>query len=340
MVKAGYPTAKLFVNPFNQRKSFKQRLIMAYVNNIRMFLRVYELGSMSAAARDQRTSPAVASSRIAELEKHLGLRLFNRTTRALHPTEHGRLFYEGALRILQAIDAAEAEVMTASQTPRGTVFVAAPLGVGRRFIAPAALVFKRQHPQVDIRLRLSDRTVDVTAEGLDLAFHLGPLPESDLKVRVVAECPRVLCAAPDYIARRGMPADGAALVRDGHDCLNLRFPGAQEFQWRLQTPSGPQRFDISGPLESDDGDVLTNWALAGAGIVMKPVFEIASDLQAGRLVPVAVATPPLPTQLVCLTPSRKFRDPKVQRFADAMIAHCKAALARLDKDHGHATEKG
>ncbi len=313
---------------------------MAYVNNIRMFLRVYELGSMSAAARDQRTSPAVASSRIAELERHLGVRLFNRTTRALNATEHGRLFYDGAVRILQAIDAAEAEVMTASQSPRGTVFVAAPLGLGRRFIAPAVLQFKRDYPHVYIRLRLSDRVVDVTGEGLDLAFHLGPLPDSDLKVRVIAECPRVLCAAPAYVARRGMPADGAALVRDGHDCLNLRFPGAQEFQWTLQTPDGPRRFDISGPLESDDGDVLTGWALEGAGIVMKPVFEVASDLRAGRLVPVASATTPLPTQLVCLTPSRKFRDPKVQRFADAMIAHCKTALARLDRGQDMTEEKG
>ncbi len=320
----------MFVNPSNQRNSFKQRLKMAYVNNIRMFLRVYELGSMSAAARDQRTSPAVASSRIAELEKHLGVRLFNRTTRALHPTEHGRLFYDGAARILQTIDAAEAEVMTASQSPRGTIFVAAPLGVGRRFIAPAVPAFKRAYPQIDIRLRLSDRVIDVTGEGLDLAFHLGPLTDSDLKVRVIADCQRILCASPAYIAQRGMPADGAALLRDRHDCLNLRFPGAKEFQWTLLPPEGPKRFDISGPLESDDGDVLTDWALDGAGIIMKPMFEVAAHLRSGRLVPVATATPPRQTQLVCLTPSRKYRDPKVQHFADVMIAHCKDALARLD----------
>lgn len=303
---------------------------MAYVNNIRMFLRVYELGSMSAAARDQRTSPAVASSRIAELEKHLGVRLFNRTTRALNPTDHGRLFYDGAARILQTIDEAEAEVMAATRSPRGTLFVAAPLGVGRRFIAPAVPGFKRDYPQIDIRLRLSDRVIDVTGEGLDLVFHLGPLTDSDLKVRVIADCPRVLCAAPAYIARRGMPADGAALLKDRHDCLNLRFPGAKEFQWTLKTPDGPKRFDISGPLESDDGDVLTGWALDGAGIVMKPVFEVAEHLHTGRLVPVATATPPVDTQLACLSPSRKYRDPKVQRFSEVMIAHCKETLARLD----------
>lgn len=302
---------------------------MSYVNNIRMFLRVYELGSMSAAARDQRTSPAVASSRIAELERHLGVRLFNRTTRALNATEHGRLFYDGAARILDAIEAAEATVMAASQSPRGSLFVAAPLGVGRRFIAPHVPEFKRQYPDIDIRLRLSDRVIDVTGEGLDLAFHLGPLADSDLKIRMIAECPRLLCAAPDYIAARGMPVDGDALLRDKHACLNLRFPGAKEFQWTLQTDSGPKKYEITGPFESDDGDVLTGWALAGAGIILKPLYEVAEHLRSGALVPVAIQTPPLPTQLACLSPSRKYRDPKVQIFTEFMAQRCKETLAPL-----------
>lgn len=302
---------------------------MSYVNNIRMFVRVYELGSMSAAARDQRCSPAVASSRIAELEKHLGVRLFNRTTRALSATEHGELFYDGALHILEAIDTAEATVMEATQSPRGTLFVAAPLGVGRRFIAPTVPAFKRAYPQIDIRLRLSDRVVDVTGEGLDLALHLGPLSDSDLKIRVIADCPRILCAAPAYIQRRGMPVDGDTLIEEQHDCLNLRFPGAKEFQWTLRTPAGPRRFEIRGPFESDDGDVLTGWALEGAGIVLKPVFEVAEHLHSGALVPVATQTPPLPTQLALLTPSRKLRDPKVRLFSDFITAHCKDTLAAL-----------
>lgn len=302
---------------------------MAYVNNIRMFVRVYELGNMSAAARDQRTSPAVASSRIAELERHLGVRLFNRTTRALHATEHGKLFYEGACGILQAVEDAEAKVMLSSKSPRGTVFVAAPLGVGRRFIAPAVPAFKALYPEIDVRLRLSDRTIDVTGEGLDLAFHLGPLQESDLKVRVIAECPRLLCAAPDYIAARGMPMTGEDLIDKKHDCLNLRFPGAKEFRWTLHTASGLQQFDISGPFESDDGDVLTGWALDGAGIVMKPYFEVAAHLKSGQLVPVATQSPPVATQLVCLSPSRRLRDPKVQLFLEFMTRTCREKLAKL-----------
>jgi DNA-binding transcriptional LysR family regulator len=292
-----------------------------------MFVRVYELGSMSAAARDQRTSAAVASSRISELEKHLGVRLFNRTTRTLQPTENGRLFYDGALKVLEAIDEAEAAVMDVTQNPRGSLFVAAPLGVGRRFVAPHVPAFKAEYPQIDLRLRLSDRVIDVTAEGLDMAFHLGHLEDSTLKVRLIADCPRLLCAAPAYIARRGMPDDGEALLRDRHDCLNLRFPGAKEFQWTLQTPEGPRRYEITGPFESDDGDVLTQWALAGHGIVLKPMFEVADHLRAGTLVPVATATPPLSVQLSVLTQHRRLRDPKIRLFTDFMVARIKSDLA-------------
>jgi DNA-binding transcriptional LysR family regulator len=301
---------------------------MSYVATIKMFVRVYELGSMSAAARDQRTSPAVASARVSELEKHLGVRLFSRTTRSLHPTENGRLFYDGALKILDAIAEAEQAISGAAQNPRGTIFVAAPLGVGRRFIAPYVPAFKDLYPQIDVRLRLSDRTIDVTSEGLDLAFHMGVLEDSTLKLRHIVDCPRILCAAPAYIAARGNPVDGAALVGNNHACLNLRFPGAKEFQWALQTPDGPKRYDISGPYESDDGDVLTGWALDGRGIVLKPIFEVAEYLRDGRLVRVATATPPLPTQLCCLFPDRRLKDPKVGLFTDYMAAQIKEAIRR------------
>lgn len=281
---------------------------------------------MSAAARDQRTSPAVASARVSELEKHLGVRLFSRTTRSLHPTENGRLFYDGALKILEAISQAESALTGAAENPRGTIFVAAPLGIGRRFIAPYVPRFKDQYPQIDVRLRLSDRLIDVTAEGLDLAFHMGALDDSTLKLRHILDCPRILCAAPAYVEARGNPRDGAALLADNHDCLNLRFPGAKEFQWSLQTPEGLKRYDISGPYESDDGDVLTGWALDGRGIVLKPVFKVAQYLKNGQLVQVASATPLLPSPLCCLFPDRRIKDTKISLFTDFMASHIKEAI--------------
>jgi DNA-binding transcriptional LysR family regulator len=309
---------------------------MSYVNNVRTFVRVYELGSMSAAGRDQRVSAAVASSRIAELEKHLGVRLFNRTTRSLQATEHGVVFYKGAVRVLEAIEEAEAAVTDISLRPRGSIRVAAPLGIGKRLIAPLIPAFKLDYPQIDVRLRLSDRKLDMMAEGLDVAFVLGTLEDSALHVRPIAECRRVLCAAPSYIERHGLPASGRDLVKGRHNCLLLRFPGSLEFQWTLAMPSGPQRFEVGGTLESDDGDVLTGWALDGHGIVLKPVFEVADYLLSGALVPVLPATPPLDIQLACLFPHRRLQDPKSRLFIDFAVRTCRSELAgilgRLDPE--------
>lgn len=300
---------------------------MSYFDNLRTFVRVYELGSMSAAARDQRISPAVASSRISQLEEYLGVRLFQRTTRALNPTEQGRIFYGGAARILDSIVEAEAEVTEVTAAPKGSLFVAAPLGLGRSLIAPAVPAFCAEYPDVQVRLRLSDRRVDLTTEGLDVAFYLGNPEDSTLKIRKIADCSRLLCAAPSYIAAHGAPENPANLTDGSHACLNLRFPGAPEFQWPLQTGDSVQRFAVKGPFESDDGDVLTDWAVKGHGIVLKPVFEVADHLKAGRLVPVLTETPPVPIQLACLYTHRRLQDPKTRLFIDFVVARIETALA-------------
>ena len=289
---------------------------MSYLDNIRTFVRVYELGSMSAAGRDLRISPAVTSARISQLEDYLNVRLFQRTTRNLTPTEQGRAFYGGAREVLEALEQAEAQVATLTETPSGSLFVAAPLGVGRRLIAPEVPGFLDTYPEVRMRLRLSDRKVDLTTEGLDLVFFLGQPEDSTLRMRKIADVTRVLCAAPSYVAGRGCPASGEDLIAEKHECLNLRFPGATEFRWPLVTPEGTKRFAVTGRYESDDGDVLTDWALAGQGIVMKPVFEVAGHLAAGRLVPVARDTPPEPIQMACLFTHRRGQDQKTRLFMD------------------------
>ncbi|MEQ9695564.1 LysR family transcriptional regulator [Shimia sp. SDUM112013] len=299
---------------------------MSYFDNIRTFVRVYELGSMSAAGRDLRVSPAVTSSRISQLEEHLGVRLFQRTTRSLTPTEQGKSFYRGATEILESVERAEAQIVNMTENLKGSLHIAAPLGVGRRLIAPQVPDFLKEYPEVSVRLRLTDRNVDLTTEGLDLSFFLGQPEDSNLRIRKIADVPRVLCAAPDYVAQRGMPAEGEDLVRDGHECLNLRFPGATEFQWLLSTPNGPQRFRVSGRFESDDGDVLTDWALAGHGVAMKPVFEVAEHLKSGALVPVATDTPPEPIQMACLFTHRRMQDPKTRLFMEFMIDRISQAV--------------
>jgi DNA-binding transcriptional LysR family regulator len=291
---------------------------MSYLDNIRTFVRVYELGSMSAAGRDLRISPAVTSARISQLEEHLGVRLFQRTTRNLTPTEQGQAFYTGACEVLEAVDKAEAQVVEITENPRGSLYVAAPLGVGRRLLAPLVPDFLSEYPDVSVRLRLTDRNVDLTTEGLDLAFFLGRPEDSTLRIRNIAHCRRVLCAAPSYVEARGMPMTGEDLIRDRHECLNLRFPGATEFQWWLETPEGPQKFRVTGRYECDDGDVLTDWALSGRGIALRPVFEVVDALNSGALIPVAVETPPVPVQMACLYTHRRRQDPKTRLFMEYM----------------------
>ncbi len=300
---------------------------MSYLDNIRTFVRVYELGSMSAAGRDMRVSPAVTSARISQLEEHLGVRLFQRTTRSLTPTEQGNSFYRGAAAILEAVENAEAQIVNITENLKGSLYVAAPLGVGRRLIAPQVPKFLAEYPEVSVRLRLTDRKVDLTTEGLDLAFFLGQPEDSNLRMRKIADVDRVLCASPKYIKKRGMPESGDDLIADKHECLNLRFPGATEFQWLLQTPSGPKRFRVSGRYESDDGDVLTDWALAGHGIALKPIFEIAQHLKAGTLVPVAEQTPPEPIQMACLFTHRRMQDPKTRLFMEFIIERIGSSIA-------------
>lgn len=299
---------------------------MAYVENLRTFIRACELGSMSAAARDLRVSAAVASSRISELEKHLGARLLNRTTRSLKPTEQGELFYRGAVKILDTIAEAEASVAEITDQPRGTIFISAPLGIGKRLIAPLIPPFKKRYPEVNIRLRLSDRRVDITNEGLDAAFVLGELSDSSMRLRRIHEFRRILCAAPAYLKQHGKPDHGDELKRAGHQCLLLRYPGAQEFAWSLMVNGRPKRYELAGPLESDDGDVLTGWALAGSGIVNKPVFEIAGLLARRKLVEVCEETPPTPLPFSCIYPHKRLQDPKVRLFIDHAIEECRRIL--------------
>lgn len=297
---------------------------MSLLENIRVFVRVVELGSLSAAGRHMRISPAVASHRMKELEKHVGVRLFNRTTRQLSPTEQGKLFYEGCLEVLHALEQAEATVAAVGGRPRGAIRVTVPLGLGRRVIGPAVPDFHALYPEIEVRLRLSDYMIDLAREGVEVAIRLAALNDSSLKMRNICSCERVLCAAPSYLERKGKPKGPEDLA--GHNCLQLRYPGSTQFRWPLLTKDGITRLSVSGPFESDDGDILTDWALSGQGIIMKPLFEVADHLRAGDLRPILLETPPEPVSLAILYPHRRLLAPKIKAFADFMQERCQKEL--------------
>lgn len=302
---------------------------MAYLDNIATFVRVVELGNLSAAGRDLRISPAVTSNRIKELEKYLGVRLFNRTTRQLTPTEHGRVFYTGAKAVMEAVDGAEASVADLSGQPRGTIRVTAPLGLGRRMIASGIPDFRDRYPEIEVRLRLSDHEVDIMKEGIDVAFKLGILEDSSLRMRGILDCERVLAASPKYLEKRGEPERPEQLVEDRHDCLMLRFPGMREYIWTLQTGEGSRKFEVHGPFDSDDGDVITGWALAGRGVINKPRFEIEPFIRDRRLKVILADTPPPPVQLAAVYPHKNYQDPKVRLLLDFMAERCQRMIGEI-----------
>lgn len=296
---------------------------MPNIESLRVFVRVMELGSITSGGRDLRLTPAVASKRLKELEKHLGVRLFNRTTRSMTPTEVGTVFYDEARAVLQALDNAEARVASFSEAPRGVLRITAPLGVGRRIVAPLVPEYSETYPDTEIRMRLSDRKVDIMADGLDIAFFVGDPGDSTMKLRKIADCERVLCASPEYLSRCGTPTTPDDLLDARHNCLLLRFPGSPEYFWTVQTDMGPRKLEVRGRYDADDGDVLTDWALAGRGIVNKPRFDVRKHLETGSLVEVLSHSPPMPTIFGCLYPHKKLQDPKVRLFVDHIVRNSK-----------------
>ena len=305
---------------------------MSLLDNIRVFARAVELGSFSSAARHMRLSAGVVSHRIGALEQHLGCRLFNRTTRKMQLTEEGRVFYENCLDMLSALDRAEASVARKGAKPRGRLKITAPLGFGRRVVAPMLPRFQASHPELDVFLRLSDYFVDLFTEAVDVAVRMAILPDSSLIIRKIADVDRVLCAAPSYLKARGEPRAIADLMK--HSCLLLRFPGSHQFRWTLRDGEATREVAVAGHLDADDGDILTQWALAGEGIVLKPAFEAAEHLKSGALRIVLPDHPPLSTTLAVLHAYQRMTPPKVQGFADTLIddarAYVDAALDGVD----------
>ncbi|HWA49377.1 MAG TPA: LysR family transcriptional regulator [Dongiaceae bacterium] len=279
-----------------------------------IFVRVVELGSLSAAGRDMRLSAAVVSNRIARLEKDVGTRLLNRTTRHVSLTEEGSRYYDHCVVILNELEQAESAITSVNAEPRGPIKVTAPTVFGRLHVAPHVPRFLERHPQMQVRLHLTDALVDLVQERVDLAIRISELTDSTSIVRTLAPNRRLIVASPDYLKKHPAPKQPEDLL--DHNCLLLRFPGSKQFRWTLQGPEGRIILRVSGNMDSNSGEALRDWCLAGHGLALKSLWEIVDDLNEGRLVPVLTDFPPPGHAIYAMYPHSQHVPPRVRAFID------------------------
>lgn len=250
-------------------------------------VQVADQGSLAAAARALDLEPPAVTKRLAALESRLGLRLFHRTTRRLALTEEGEIFVARGRELLAGLSGLEAALQERLGEARGLIRMASSFGFGRQWVAPALAEFQARHPLVEVQLHLSEHLPDLAAGGFDAAVWLWAPTDASAVSRRLASNRRVLVAAPSYLARRGMPDSPASLAV--HDCLVVREHEARHASWRL-SPVGGRRATqavtvrVHGPLSSNSGEVVRDWALAGRGIMLRSMWDVHEALADGRLV--------------------------------------------------------
>ena len=252
------------------------------LGDIALFRAIVEAGGISAGAAAVGSSPPAVSRRLAALEGRLGVQLAERSARRFRLTDEGTLYYEHCRSILAALRDAEAEVSSRGTTARGLLKVGAPMELGRRRIAPLLAEFAAQHPALEVHLVLSDAGLEVGQDGLDVALRIDLPDDPTVITRKIASTRRIICAAPSYLAARGMPERPANLA--SHECLRLARRHRLHDRWRFCAAAGFEEIKVGGHLSSGSGDALHGWALEGRGISAEALWDVADDLAAGRLV--------------------------------------------------------
>lgn len=277
------------------------------------FARVVEAKSFSAAARGMGASKSRVSKAITRLERALGARLLNRSTRGLSLTEVGAAFYEHCSRIAEEAAQAEQVVNQLHSEPRGVLNVTASVAFGTLHVVPALPEFLGHYPALAIDMAITDRIVDLVEEGYDVAIRITRDPAPNLVARKLASVHRVICATPDYFNRRGVPLIPADLAR--HNCLHytqFRGPG----EWRLKGPEGEITVPVAGSLRINDDEALSQAVLGGLGVALLPTFLIGKELQSGTLQAVLSNYVPLDRHIFAVRLPNVHLPPKVRAFID------------------------
>ena len=250
--------------------------------DLRVFLTVIRKAGFAAAADELGLSPAYVSKRIQILETTLGTRLLHRTSRRIAMTEDGERVQRWALRILEDFQQLHDELSDAHDSPRGRLHLCSSFGFGRNHVAPAVSLLAERYPELEIRLDLFDRVVDIVNEGFDLEIRVGDdIPGQHIGRRLVSNR-RVLCAAPGYLQRHGTPQTLADLEQ--HHCLVIKERDNAFGIWNLEHDGVQENVRVSGPLSSNNGEIVLQWALDGRGVLLRSLWDVKPLLEQGRLV--------------------------------------------------------
>jgi DNA-binding transcriptional LysR family regulator len=295
--------------------------------DLRVLVSAVDLGSLSAAARALGISPAVASAALKRLEEDVGARLLLRSTRSLRPTPAGERFLAHAREAVRALEDAGHALRDESEALRGELRISAPSDFGRHRLLPWLDDFQRRHPALRLRLLLSDRIADVQRLPIEVAVRYGALPDSSLvALPLVPDNRRVVCAAPAYLARAGVPRTPADLA--GHNCLRFVLGDEVNDLWRFHGADGElETVAVDGDRVSDDAEAVRRWALEGLGIASKSRLDVYDDLRAGRLVTLLPEWRGEPTPLHLVCADRRLLNPVVQRLRVFLAERCAAVLA-------------
>ena len=301
---------------------------MDNLGDIRLFVEAAQLGGLSLAGRKLGLSPAAASARLHKLEASLATRLFERTTRQLRLTDEGRVYLEHCRQALQALDEARAALSAEKKEIRGKIRISATSDFGRNVLNQWLDDFTVLHPEIVFAVQLSDSLSQLVADEVDLIIRFGVLPDSSLIARPLATNRRVLCAAPSYLALRGIPEHPRQLVDHDHIVAGQT---SWSSEWRLRR--GEEEIVFKVPLEkareTNDGALARQWAVMGHGIVLKSVWDVREDLAAKRLTLLMPDWQGAEAPLHALYPRSRYMPPRVRALLDFLRERFDEASAQM-----------
>jgi len=291
---------------------------------IEAYLAAVELGSISGAARHMSLSKSVVSKRITDLERQLGVSLLQRSTRRIQPSESGLHFYEQARAAMAQLTQAAESLSQHSGELCGELRILAPMSFGTLWLSPLIAAFGNAHPRLQLILELDDRLADTGHERYDVAIRITRLGDSSLIARKLATSRRVVCCSPGYAQRAGLPASLDDIGR--HACLTYsNAPPGQLWTFRGRTPNAPPRvLTPRGTFTANNGEVLRDAACAGHGLAVLPLFIVAGDLRAGRLVDAMPGETPVDDGIFAVYPRTSFASPRIK----ALVEYLQAALSQ------------